>query len=228
MNINNLDAMELLKKKIRERSLAIGIIGLGYVGLPLVLRFAEAGFRVVGFDIDQAKTESLNKGISYIGHISAGDIKTLLEKRVFEATSSFNKLSEVDAIIICVPTPLNRYREPDLTYVINTAEVISQNLRQGQIISLESTTYPGTTEEELLSRFSNSGLEVGEDFFLIYSPEREDPGNTKYNQRNIPKLVGGITEACRELGTMLYGAVLEKVIPVSSPRVAEMTKLLEK
>lgn len=218
---------KLLQKKIEERSLVIGIIGLGYAGLPQVLRFAEAGFRVIGFDIDEAKVESLNKGVSYISHISSQNIKNLLERRVFEATSSFDKLGEVDAIIISVPTPLNRHREPDLTYLFNTADVIFQNLKAGHIISLESTTYPGTTEEELLPRFSKNGLEVGKDFFLIYSPEREDPGNTKYNQKDIPKVLGGVTEDCRELGISLYKTIVNRVIPLSSPGVAEMTKLLE-
>ena len=218
---------KLLQKKIEERSLVIGIIGLGYAGLPQVLRFAEAGFRVIGFDIDEAKVESLNKGASYISHISSQNIKNLLERRVFEATSSFDKLGAVDAIIISVPTPLNRHREPDLTYLLNTADVIFQNLKAGHIISLESTTYPGTTEEELLPRFSKNGLEVGKDFFLIYSPEREDPGNTKYNQKDIPKVLGGVTEDCRELGIALYKTIVNRVIPLSSPRVAEMTKLLE-
>ena len=219
-----------LKQKIIERQALIGIIGLGYVGLPLVLRFGEVGFRVLGFDIDPKKVELLNQGQSYIKHIPSEEIARLTGQGgaalLFSATSDMGRLGEPDALLICVPTPLTAKREPDLKYVERTARLIGDTLRPGQLISLESTTYPGTTQELVLPLLENS-LEVGKDFYLIFSPEREDPGNPQFHVRTIPKVVGGITPACLELGVALYSQVIDQVVPVSSTQAAEMTKLLE-
>ncbi len=220
-----------LEKKFISRQALIGIIGLGYVGLPLVLRFAQQGFRVLGFDIDPQKVKALNTGTSYIRHIPSDQIAALRSPATapprFAATGDLKRLGEPDALLICVPTPLNRHREPDLNYVVQTTHDISRSLRVGQLISLESTTYPGTTAEVMLPLLKATGLEVGEDFSLVYSPEREDPGNPTYNVFNIPKVAGGITEMCSRLGEILYGQIVEQVVPVSSTQVAEMTKLLE-
>lgn len=215
-----------LIEKLNNRSALIGIIGLGYVGLPLMLRFVDTGYRVLGFDIDSAKVDALNKGRSYIERISNELIGSACNKG-FTATTDFSRSKEPDALIICVPTPLNKYREPDLSFVINTAECIAPYLRPGQIVSLESTTYPGTTEEELKPRIESRGLRVGKDVFLTFSPEREDPGNKDFVTRSIPKVCGGVTMACLEAGMALYGQAIDKVVPVSSTRAAEMTKLLE-
>lgn len=215
-----------LLAKLADKSAVIGIFGLGYVGLPLALRFAAAGFRVIGFDIDPEKVAALNAGRSYIGHIPDSSVEKAGKNR-FEATGDLARSREADALVICVPTPLNRQREPDLSYVIGTTEAIARQLRPGQIVSLESTTYPGTTEEELKPRLEARGFAVGRDVFLVFSPEREDPGNTQYDTRRIPKICGGATPACLEVGQALYAAVVDTVIPVSSTRVAEMTKLLE-
>jgi UDP-N-acetyl-D-glucosamine dehydrogenase len=220
-----------LKNKILSRQACIGVIGLGYVGLPLVLRFAQKGFRVLGFDVDPKKVEALNAGRSYIKHIAGEEIAAIRlpgkSQAVFEATGDLSRLAEPDAILVCVPTPLDRHREPDLGYVEQTTRDIAVTLRPGQLISLESTTYPGTTDEVMLPLLAPKGLQVGEDFFLVYSPEREDPGNPVYQVQNIPKVVGGLTANCRNLGEILYRQIIETVIPVSSTRVAEMTKLLE-
>lgn len=215
-----------LEARIKDRSACIGIVGLGYVGLPLMLRFAEVGFRVIGFDIDAKKVEALKAGNSYIEHIPAERIAMALE-RGFQPTTDFSCAGEVDALILCVPTPLNRFREPDLSFVINTVEALVPHLRRGQLLSLESTTYPGTTDEELLPRVTSRGFKVGDDFFLVFSPEREDPGNPNFTTKTIPKVCGGHTSACLEVGTALYSQVIDKVVPVSSTRAAEMTKLLE-
>lgn len=212
--------------RIKSGNAVIGIVGLGYVGQPLALRYADAGYKVLGFDIDQAKVDQLNAGHSSIEHISDEAIGTAVAAGM-ECTTDFTRLPEADSIILCVPTPLNAYREPDLSFVTNTCDAITPHLRAGHVISLESTTYPGTTEEEILPRITSSGLKVGEDIFLLYSPEREDPGNANYNTRSIPKVVGGQTEACLEVGVALYEVAIDKVVPVSSPKVAEMTKLLE-
>lgn len=215
-----------LLSKINQGSAIIGVVGLGYVGLPLILRFREVGFRVIGFDIDDEKVVKLNRGESYIQHIANETTMRLLEDD-FEATSDFSKAGEVDAILICVPTPLNKHREPDLGFVISTTETLAPHLRAGQVISLESTTYPGTTEDELLPRLQDRGLTVGEDIFLVYSPEREDPGNTQFKTQTIPKICGGVTPECREIGVALYGQIVNEVVPVSSTRTAELVKLLE-
>ena len=213
--------------KIQAHEARVGIVGLGYVGLPLVLRFAEEHFPVLGFDVDPAKVRKLQAGESYIRHIPAKRLRVLIKEKRFEPTTDFQRLAEADCIIICVPTPLTPKKDPDLQYIENTTDAISRTLRRGQLVCLESTTYPGTTEEILLERFRATGLEAGSDYFLIFSPEREDPGNPKYSTRTIPKVVGGITPDCLEVGTTLYGQVIDRIVPVSSTRAAELVKLLE-
>jgi len=212
--------------KYQNKTAVIGILGLGYVGLPLMLRYAEIGYKVIGIDIDQEKVDALMKGESYIEHIPAADIQASLQQG-FEATTDFSRATEADALILCVPTPLNKYREPDLSYVLDTTDAVIPYLRKGHVLSLESTTYPGTTEEELLPRMESAGLKVGEEVFLVYSPEREDPGNPDFTTRTIPKVVGGHTPACMEVGKALYEPAIDHVVEVSSTKAAEMTKLLE-
>jgi UDP-N-acetyl-D-glucosamine dehydrogenase len=218
--------LEQLTTRLRERTAVIGIIGLGYVGLPLTLRYAEAGFRVLGIDIDGSKVERLNRGESYINHIAAADIARARDHG-FEATTDFTRAGEPDALIICVPTPLNAYREPDLSFVLDTTDALLPFMRQGQVLSLESTTYPGTTDEELKPRLESRGFVIGHDVFLVFSPEREDPGNPDFHTRTIPKVCGGVTPACLEAGIALYSPAIDRVVPVSSTRAAELTKLLE-
>lgn len=218
--------MNTLIQALKNSQAKIGIVGLGYVGLPLMLRYQEEGYKVIGFDIDEFKISKLNKGESYIEHIHSDKIKTAVQLG-FRATSNFKEITDVDAIIFCVPTPLNKYREPDLSFVLNTMEQVAPYLRKNQVVSLESTTYPGTTEEELLPRIEEKGFKVGQDIFLVYSPEREDPGRGDYTTKTIPKVVGGHTKNCLEAGIALYGKVIDKVVPVSSTKAAEMTKLLE-
>lgn len=215
-----------LSNKLNNKTAVIGILGLGYVGLPLMLRYNDLGYKVIGIDIDEKKVTDLNNKNSYIEHIPASKIATAIDNG-FKATTDFSRSTECDALILCVPTPLNKYREPDISYVINTMEAVQPFLRQGQVISLESTTYPGTTEEELLPRAEANGLVVGKDIFLIYSPEREDPGNPDFETKTIPKVVGGHTENCLQVGIDLYKQAINQVIPVSSTKAAEMTKLLE-
>jgi UDP-N-acetyl-D-glucosamine dehydrogenase len=212
--------------KFNSKQATIAILGMGYVGLPLMLRYADIGYKVVGFDIDQSKIDNVLGGKSYIEHIPEGDIQNALKKGM-DATTDFSRIVDVDAIILCVPTPLNKYREPDLSYVIDTLEASLPYLRSGQVVSLESTTYPGTTEEELLPRIEKQNLKVGEDIFLVYSPEREDPGNKNFTTHTIPKVVGGHTENCLAVGEALYGHAIDQVVSVSSTKAAEMTKLLE-
>jgi UDP-N-acetyl-D-glucosamine dehydrogenase len=219
--------VDLLKHRLIRRESTVGVIGLGYVGLPLVLRFGEVGFRVVGFDIDTAKVKLLNDGVSYIEHVPTPRVQALVSARVFEATSDLGRLVEADAVIICVPTPLTRHREPDLRYIVKTADAVAATLRRNQLVCLESTTYPGTTDEILLPRLECRGLRVGEDFFLAFSPEREDPGNAQYDTATIPKVVGGVTANCLALATTLYAQAIKQVVPVASTRVAEATKILE-
>lgn len=213
-------------QKLAEKSAVIGIVGLGYVGLPLLLRYTDIGYKVIGIDIDNEKTDALNSGRSYIEHISSKAVQNAVVSGL-EATTDFSRASECDALILCVPTPLNKYREPDISYVINTTEALQPYFRPGHILSLESTTYPGTTEEELLPRLEANGLVVGENAYLVYSPEREDPGNPNFETRTIPKVVGGHTDACLKVGKALYVQAIDKVVPVSSTKAAEMTKLLE-
>jgi UDP-N-acetyl-D-glucosamine dehydrogenase len=215
-----------LIQKLNDKQAIIGIVGLGYVGLPLTIRYSEVGYKVIGFDIDPSKVSTLNAGKSYIEHIPHSAIQAAAAQG-FEPTADFSRVSEADALILCVPTPLNQYREPDLSFVINTTEALLPYLRPGQVVSLESTTYPGTTDEELLPRIESTGLKVGENAFLVYSPEREDPGNANFSTRTIPKVCGGYTPDCLDVGLALYGQVIDKVVPVSSTRAAELTKLLE-
>jgi UDP-N-acetyl-D-glucosamine dehydrogenase len=217
---------ELLVSKLNKKSASIGVIGLGYVGLPLALIYSQKGYKVIGIDTQEAKVNKLNAGQSFIKHISDDEVSKA-KKNSFEASSDFSRLSEVDAIIICVPTPLNEYREPDLSFVIESTESSLPHLKKGQVICLVSTTYPGTTEEELLPRIESTGLQVGSDIFLVYSPEREDPGNKNFKTGTIPKVVGGLTDKCLEVGLALFGQVIDELIPVSSLKVAEITKLLE-
>src|SRR5437867_2176894 len=216
-----------LIRSIQARRARVGVVGLGYVGLPLVLRFAEQHFPVIGFDVDPAKVRQLNSGESYIRHIPAARLQPLIKEKQFEATSDLRRLAEADCIIICVPTPLTVKKDPDLQYIEKTADAVAATLRKGQLVSLESTTYPGTTEEILLNRFQKGGLEVGKDYFLVFSPEREDPGNPTFSTHTIPKVIGGITDDCMEAGKALYSQVIDRVIPVSSTRAAELVKLLE-
>ena len=216
-----------LEKKIKKREARIGIIGLGYVGLPLVKTFLNKGFKVIGFDTDDRKVALLNQGKSYIKHVTGKDLKPFLLKKIFQATKDFRTLADVDVIIICVPTPLDAHKNPDLSFVLKTTRVISENLRKGQLIVLESTTYPGTTEEEMLPILEEGGREVGRDFYLAYSPERENPGDKVYTTSKIPKIVGGVTPSCKRITKALYDQIVVKTIPVSSPRVAEASKLLE-
>jgi UDP-N-acetyl-D-glucosamine dehydrogenase len=218
---------EELLNKIRNHQARVGVVGLGYVGLPLVLRFGEEHFPILGFDVDSEKVRKLNAGESYIRHIAAERLQILLKEKQFQATSDFSRLAEADCIIICVPTPLTAKKDPDLQYIEKTAEAVAKTLRKGQLVSLESTTYPGTTDEILLDRFRPSGLEAGKDYFLVFSPEREDPGNPKFSTRTIPKVVGGTTADCLDVGKALYGQVIDRIIPVSSTRAAELVKLLE-
>jgi UDP-N-acetyl-D-glucosamine dehydrogenase len=217
----------LLKDRIARRDFTVGVIGLGYVGLPLVLRFGEVGFRVIGFDVDAAKVKQLNDGTSYIEHVPTPRVQALVGAGHFEATADLGRLSEPDAVIICVPTPLTRHRDPDLRYIEQTADAVAATLRRNQLVCLESTTYPGTTDEVVLPRLEARGLRVGQDFFLAFSPEREDPGNTQFDTATIPKVVGGVTAECLDLATALYAQAIKKVVPVSSTRVAEATKILE-
>ena len=216
-----------LINKIKNRDALIGIIGLGYVGLPLAREFLNSGFKVTGFDIDNEKVKKINKGISYIKHINDEFIKKYINKNKLKATSDFSEISNVDAVIICVPTPLGVHYEPDLRYVINSVKDTAKYLKKGQVIVLESTTYPGTTEEEILPILQHNGLKVGNDFFLGYSPEREDPGNKNYTTKTIPKIVSGITENCIAVVKTLYSQIVDTVFPVSSTKIAESTKLLE-
>lgn len=217
---------DTLIAKLDKKTAIIGVVGLGYVGLPLMLSFIEAGYRVIGFDIDADKIAKLTRGESYIGHISDESVAKARASG-FEPSCDFARAAEADALIMCVPTPLDKQREPDLSFVLNTTEQLVPWLRSGQIVALESTTYPGTTEEEIRPRVESRGLRVGTDIFLVFSPEREDPGNPHFCTRTIPKVCGGSTPACLEAGIALYRQVIDKVVPVSSTRAAELTKLLE-
>jgi len=218
--------LETFEQKIASREAVICIFGLGYVGLPLALRYSEVGFRVVGIDINEERVARLNSGVSGIDHLPNERVAAACASG-FEATTDVARSGEADALIVCVPTPLNKHREPDLSYIQETAEAIAPHLQAGQLVSLESTTFPGTTEEIMAPRLEVSGLRAGEDFFLVYSPEREDPGNKNFPTHMIPKVCGGLTADCLSAGLALYGVAIENVVSVSSPRAAEMTKLLE-
>ncbi len=216
-----------LQEKIATRSLRVAVIGLGYVGLPLAATFAETGFHVTGIDTDQQKVDAGNRGESYIPDVSSSTLQALLETKRIYFTTDFAILNDIDAVSICVPTPLRKTRDPDISYIISATQQVRAHLHPGQLVVLESTTYPGTTDEVLLPELESAGLKVGVDFFLAFSPERIDPGNPNFDTRNTPKIVGGITTACTELAQAFYGAAIEKVVPVSSAGVAEMVKLLE-
>lgn len=220
------DQVAHLRKKIEGNRAKVAVIGLGYVGLPLAIRFTEERFPVVGLDIDEDKVAMLKAGESYIAHIPATTIGAALAADL-QVTTDMAAIETADAIILCLPTPLGQHREPDLSFVLRTLDAIIPHLRPGQLISLESTTYPGTTDEELKPRIEANGLVVGEDIFLVYSPEREDPANPDFSTRTIPKICGGITPHCAELGRLLYESIVDQVVPVSSTRAGEMTKLLE-
>ena len=227
---------DALMRKFRDREALVGVVGLGYVGLPLMLRFSQVGFAALGFDIDPVKVAALSNGESYIKHVP-GDAVAEATRRVkelrgqvvpsFSATVDYSRAAEVDALILCVPTPLSRQREPDLSFVRDTVDSLLPHIRQGQLISLESTSYPGTTEEELKAKIEGRGFKVGRDVFVVYSPEREDPGNPHFHTQNTPKVCGGVTEDCLEVGASLYEQIVDEVVRVSSTRAAEMTKLLE-
>jgi len=222
-----MDMESRLIQKILNKKALIGIIGMGYVGLPLVLRFCEEDFRVLGFDIDSKKVATLKRGKSYLKSISSSRISRFIRNGHLDVTDNFSRLNKADCVLICVPTPLTEKMEPDLRYIENTSEAIRRNLRRGQLIVLESTTYPGTTEELVLPKLETTGLKAGKDFFLAFSPEREDPGNKRFVTHQIPKVVAGLTPSCKKVVTTLYSQIIAKVVPVSSPRVAELTKLLE-
>lgn len=216
-----------LQEKIASRTLRVGIIGLGYVGLPLATTFAEAGFSVVGIDVDARKVDAANRGESYISDIESETLQRLIEAGRLRFTTDFAALEDIDGLSICVPTPLRKTRDPDISYILSATQQVKAHLHPGQLIVLESTTYPGTTDEVVLPELESTGLKVGKDFYLAFSPERIDPGNPHFGAKNTPKVVGGVTADCTELAQAYYGAAVERVVPVSSARVAEMTKLLE-
>jgi len=216
-----------LKEKLESRQANVGVIGLGYVGLPLAVEFARAGFTVTGFDVDESKVSAITAGRSYILDVSTEDVAACVKSGKLRATTDMSKLGEMDAVDICVPTPLRKTKDPDMSYVVSAAEEIARYIHPGMLIVLESTTYPGTTAEVLQPMFEEKGLKVGDDFYLAFSPERVDPANAKYNTRNTPKVVGGTTPACSEMAVALYSAAVETMVPVSSTQVAEMVKLLE-
>ena len=218
---------EALREKIKTRVARVGVVGLGYVGLPLALEFAKAGFSVTGIDVQNEKVARLNSGDSYIQDVPSASLSRLVADNRFRATTDFSILADLDTINIAVPTPLRKTKDPDMSYVVSACQEVAKYLRPGQLVILESTTYPGTTNELVLPMLERTGLKVGEDFFLCFSPERIDPGNPKYQTSNIPKVVGGITPACTEMGSLFYSQALETVVPVSSTSVAEMVKLLE-
>ncbi len=222
------EAASILRSKIKNKKAHIAIIGLGYVGLPLACEFAKKGFRVTGIDIDSERVSAIQQGRSYISDIPSKELHGLVKKGKLSASADYELLSEqVDIVIICVPTPLNRVKDPDISYIVDTVGEIQKRLHSGELVILESTTYPGTTDEVILPALEKSGLHVGKDFFLCFSPERIDPGNSSFKTHNIPKVVGGITPVCTELACLLYGQITTQVVSVSSSRTAEMTKLLE-
>ncbi|HEY2011958.1 MAG TPA: nucleotide sugar dehydrogenase [Bryobacteraceae bacterium] len=217
----------ILEEKIRTKSARVGIVGLGYVGLPLAVEFAKAGFTVTGIDVSEAKVRRVNAGDSYVGDIPNSTLAPLVEAGKIRATTDFSSVLELDTINICVPTPLRKTKDPDMSFIVASCQEIARHFHAGMLVILESTTYPGTTDEVVLPMLSKSGLEPGRDFFLCFSPERVDPGNPKYQTANIPKVVGGYTPQCTDMGRLFYAQALEHVVPVSSTQVAEMVKLLE-
>ena len=218
---------EQLARRIQSRTARVGIVGLGYVGLPLAVEYAKAGFPVTGIDLSTSKVDRVNAGNSYIADIHAAEFKPLVDSGKLRATTDFSVIADLDTVNICVPTPLRKTKDPDMSYIVAATQEIARYFHKGMLIILESTTYPGTTDELVLPMLEKSGLKVGEDFFLCFSPERVDPGNAKFQTKNIPKVVGGTTPACTEIGRIFYQQALEHVVPVSSTQVAEMVKLLE-
>jgi UDP-N-acetyl-D-glucosamine dehydrogenase len=225
--VKGIGTREALREKIQTRTARVGIVGLGYVGLPLAVEFAKAGFAVTGIDLQRSKVDGLNRGESHIQDVSSREVAELLEKKRFRATSDFSVVRDLDTLNICVPTPLRKTKDPDMSYIVSSVEDIAKHFHPGLLVILESTTYPGTTDELLLPTFEKLGYKAGEDFFLCFSPERVDPGNPVYQTSNTPKVVGGITPACTEMGELFFSQALETVVPVSNTRVAEMVKLLE-
>jgi UDP-N-acetyl-D-glucosamine dehydrogenase len=220
-------AATALRQKLESRTARVGVVGLGYVGLPLAVEFGRAGFHTVGIDLDQSKVDSVNRGVSYIPDVATADVAALHQAKKLEATTDFSVVRTLDTINICVPTPLRKTKDPDLSYVVSAVERIAEFLHPGQLVILESTTYPGTTDEVVKPILEKGGLVAGRDFFLGFSPERVDPGNPTFNTRNVPKVVGGMTPTCTSLAKLLYSGSIDRVVEVSSPRVAEMVKLLE-
>ena len=216
-----------LKEKIESKTARVGIVGLGYVGLPLAMEFAKAGFHVTGIDVQPAKVDGLNRGESHVQDVPSEEVAALVRNKGFHATTDFSVVRDLDTINICVPTPLRKTKDPDMSFIVSAVEAIAKHFHPGLLIILESTTYPGTTDELLLPTFEKLGYKAGEDFFLCFSPERVDPGNPVYQTHNTPKVVGGITPACTEMGKLFFSQALDKVVPVSNTRVAEMVKLLE-
>ncbi|MBO8129938.1 MAG: nucleotide sugar dehydrogenase [Candidatus Marinimicrobia bacterium] len=216
-----------LEKKIKSKKAKFGVVGLGYVGLPLAIEFAKEGFSVIGIDVSREKVDKLNKGENYIIDVNDSDLKLAIEKKLFRATTDYSVIEDIDAISICVPTPLRKTKDPDVSYIIAATEEIAKYIHRDLIIVLESTTYPGTTRELVLPMLEKSGLKVGKDFYLAFSPERVDPGNPIYKTKNTPKVLGGITKSCTEMAKLLYEQIIEKVVPVSCTESAEMVKLLE-
>ncbi len=223
----SIGTLEALKQKIKSRTARVGIVGLGYVGLPLAVEFANAGFSVTGIDVLKPKVDGLNRGESHVQDVPSAEIAKFVGEKKFRATTDFSVVRELDTINICVPTPLRKTKDPDMSFIVSAVEEIAKHFHPGLLIILESTTYPGTTDELLLPTFEKLGYKVGEDFFLCFSPERVDPGNPTYQTHNTPKVVGGVTPACTQMGEMFFSQALEKVVPVASTRVAEMVKLLE-
>jgi UDP-N-acetyl-D-glucosamine dehydrogenase len=218
---------ERLHERISSRQARVGVVGLGYVGLPLAVEFARSGFKTIGFDLDAKKVAAVMRGESYIGDVASSDVSSLVSAHRLSATSDFTAVEDLDAISICVPTPLRKTRDPDLSFIVSAVEAIAAHLHPGSLVVLESTTYPGTTEELVQPILEQNGLRAGVDLFLAFSPERVDPGNERFTTRNVPKVVGGATPVCTELARALYGSAVETIVPVGSPRVAEMVKLLE-
>jgi len=223
----SVSTFQALKEKIESKTARVGIVGLGYVGLPLAVEFAKAGFHVTGIDLQQSRVDRLMQGESYVQDVPSSEVAQLVKAGRFDATTDFSIVGELDTINICVPTPLRKTKDPDMSYIVSASDEIAKHFHPGLLVILESTTYPGTTDELLLPTFEKHGLKVGEDFFLCFSPERVDPGNPLYQTLNTPKVVGGITPACTEMGKLFFSQALQHVVPVSNTRVAEMVKLLE-